>query len=112
MSYYANFLCWLYANPIKAGPARQLPENISSGKLNTENIPPSIIVVTQQVLDNVKLRHVVTKPQRKYFPPRNPVMQEILDKRYHKDNRFIVCQSVREYWKEKIIFIEDEDDDW
>jgi hypothetical protein len=82
---------------MKPGPARQLPEHLSGGKVASV-VPPSMVIVSQEDLDNVKLRPTTTRTTRKYFPPRNPVLEELLVKTYHKKHRRLVCEAVRSYF--------------
>ncbi len=104
---YANFLAWFYTNnsalqeknaitsnptDFVAGPARNAPSGLS-----VKDINPTMIVRLED-LDKKRLRHVEAKPRKKWYPPRHPVLQEMLYRAQHKQMRRQVCSAIREYF--------------
>lgn len=107
MSSYGNFLSWFYTNQKNIntqhrcepsaiqcpGPARNAPPNIQIKSLT------SMIVIHKADLDQTRLRHILTTPPKNKFPPRHPVLQEIMNKAYQKSMRRQICLAVLEYFE-------------
>lgn len=87
----------LYGGKLQPGPARQLPEHLTGQKLG-EIVAPGSVVVTQNDLDAVKLRPTKTRKAFRRFPPRNPVLDELLVRAARKNHQAQykpVCESIR-----------------
>ena len=91
MSGYGSFLAWFYSStPVQPGAARNAPTE------NIKDIPS--MVVSKADLDKTKLRHVEPNKRKKHFAPRSPVLQEILNRAYHRQMRSILCEAIHEYY--------------
>ena len=93
MSYYSSFLSWFYSSPSMAGPARNCPTT------NLKDLNPANILVTKEDLENTKLRHVEPFKRKTYFPPKSPVMQELIVIVYQKRQRRLICEAVKRYFR-------------
>ncbi len=105
-SSYANFLAWFYSSSSsgtmanlevaggRAGPARNAPPDKPLKELS------SIIAISVKDLDKNRLRHVEPKARKTWFPPRHPVLQEMLNRTEQKKKRRMVCAAIYQYFAE------------
>lgn len=114
MSYTSNIISWFYGSPeepnnpkknnisdkcssFMPGPARNAP--LANKDSPISSLTP-FIVIHKSDLNQQKLRHVITSPTKTYFPPRHPVLVEIMNRHFHKMNRAIICEAIRQYFSQ------------
>lgn len=105
-SSYANVLAWFYSSSSsdamaklevageRAGPARNAPPNKPLKDLS------STVAISVKDLDKNRLRHVEPKARKKWFPPRHPVLQELMYRTEQKKKRRMVCAAISQYFSE------------